>query len=171
LALLVFFMPWPSHAQSKEYQIKAAFLYNFAQFVIWPAAAFTNASEPFQIGVLGENPFGKSLEEMVQGETIQGRPIQVVISPRVEKLAGCQILFVSKSEAAHFADVFSKLESKPVLTVSEDPGFIQHGGAVNFYRDGPKVRFEINPDTAGKNGLKLGSELLAVGKISHGDTK
>jgi hypothetical protein len=170
-AFLLLFTPSAGRAQSKEYQVKAAFLYNFAQFVLWPATAFTNSSEPFQIGILGENPFGKALEEMVQGETIQGRPIKVVESTHVERLAGCQILFISKSEAAHFNEVFSKLESRPVLTVSEDPGFIQHGGIVNFYRDGPKVRFEINPDAAGKNGLKVGSELLAVGKISHAETK
>jgi hypothetical protein len=169
-AFLIWFTPWLSSAQSKEYQVKAAFLYNFAQFVLWPATAFTNASEPFRIGVLGENPFGKALEEMVRGETIQGRPIQIVESSKIEKLAGCQILFISKSEVARFNEVFSKLDSRPVLTVSEAPGFLQQGGVVNFYRDGPKVRFEINPEAAGKNGLKLGSELLAVGKITHADT-
>lgn len=168
-ACLIFFAPAVLHAQAKEYQIKAAFLYNFAQFVSWPATAFTNASEPFQIGVLGDNPFGQSLDETVRGETIQGRPIVVVKSSHVEKLANCQMLFVSKSEAGRFNDVFSKLDSKPVLTVSEDVGFIPHGGTINFYRDGAKIRFEINPDAAEKNGLKLGSGLLSVGKIVRAD--
>jgi hypothetical protein len=154
-------------AESKEYQIKAAFLFNFAQFVLWPATAFTNASEPFQIGVLGDSRFDNALEEIVQGETIQGRQIIIVKSSHVEKLAACQILFVCKSEAGHFDDVFQKLDSKPVLTVSEDASFIRHGGIINFYRDGPKVRFEINPDAADKTGLKLGSQLLRVGKIVH----
>jgi hypothetical protein len=169
-AFLILFAPSLLHAQSKEYQVKAAFLYNFAQFVLWPATAFTNTTEPFQIGVIGENPFGKALEETVRGETVQGHPIQIVESSRIEKLAGCQILFVSKSEAAHFNEVFSKLDSRPVLTVGEDPDFIQHGGVINFYRDGSKVRFEINPDAAGKSGLRLGSELLTVGKIRHPET-
>ncbi len=168
--LLLLFAPSTLFAQStREYQIKAAFLFNFAQFVLWPATVFTNNTQPFQIGVLGDNPFGKALEETVRGETIQGRPIVIVQSSHAEKLAGCQILFVNKSEAAHFGDVFSKLDSKPVLTVSEDPGFIQHGGVINFYRDGPKVRFELNPDAAEKNGLKLGSDLLSVGKIVHSE--
>jgi hypothetical protein len=165
--LLIMLAPSPLHAQSKEYQIKAAFLFNFAQFVLWPATAYTNTTEPFQIGVLGDNPFGKALEETVRGETIQGRQILIVQSSHIEKLAGSQILFISKSEVAHFNEVFSKLDSKPTLTVSEDPGFIQHGGVINFYRDGTKIRFEINPDVAGKNGLKVGSELLTVGKISR----
>jgi hypothetical protein len=166
-ALLMFLAVPSSHGETKEYQIKAAFLYNFAQFALWPATAFTNTNEPFQIGVLGENPFGKSLEETIRGETIQGRQIVIVESSQVEKLVGCQILFVCKSEAAHLNDVFTKLDSKPVLTVSEDPAFIPHGGTINFYREGAKVRFEINPDAASKNGLKLSSELLRVGKIIH----
>ena len=168
--LLVFlFAPSTLHAQSKEYQIKAAFVYNFAQFVQWPSAAFTNASQPFEIGILGDNPFGKSLEETVKGETIKGRQIILVESSRIEKLAGCQILFVSKAASSHAEEIFQKLDSKPVLTVSEDPGFLQHGGIINLYREGSKVRFEINQDAAEKNGLKLGSELLSVGKIVRAD--
>lgn len=169
--LLVLSAPLTLRAQSKEYQIKAAFVYNFAQFVLWPESVFTNAAQPFQIGILGENPFGKALEETVKGETIKGHPIVVVESSRVEKLAGCQIIFVTKSAAAHPDDIFQKLDSRPVLTVSEDPGFIQHGGIINLYRDGPKVHFEINPDAAEKKGLKLGSELLSVGKVVHPNPK
>jgi hypothetical protein len=168
LGVCLFLLVPPSlRAESKEYQIKAAFLFNFAQFVLWPATAFTNTSEPFQIGVLGDSRFDNALQETVRGETIQGRPIVIVQSSQVEKLAACQILFICKSEAGHFDDVFQKLDSKPVLTVSEDAGFIRHGGIINFYREGPKVRFEINPEAADKNGLKLGSQLLGVGKIVH----
>jgi len=165
IAFLVLLAPFSLRAQSKEYQIKAAFLYNFAQFVLWPETAFTNTDEPFRIGVLGDNPFGKALEEIVHGEKIQGRPIEIVESSSAEKMAGCQIVFVSKSQVPHFGDVSSKLDSKPVLTVSEDAGFIKRGGIINFYRDGTKVRFEINPDAADKKGLKLGSELLSLGRI------
>jgi hypothetical protein len=166
-ALLLLLAPSAIHAQSKEYQVKAAFLYNFAQFVSWPETAFTNADEPFQIGILGENPFGGDLNETVRGEAIHGHRIAIVESRRAESLADCQIVFISKAEAAHAADVFSKLGSKPILTVSEISGFTRHGGVINFYRDGSKVRFEINPDAAEKNSLKLGSELLSVGKIIH----
>jgi hypothetical protein len=165
--LLVIVAPPALRAQSREYQVKAAFLYNFAQFVVWPETAFTNANQPFQIGVLGENPFGNGLEETIHGESIHGRPVMVKLSHHTESLTNCQIVFINKAEAAHFDDVFSKLGSRPVLTVSEAPGFAQRGGAINFYRDGGKVRFEINPDAAEKNGLKLSSELLTLGKIIH----
>ena len=155
------------HAQTKEYQVKAAFLFNFAQFVAWPETSFTNADQPFQIGVLGDNPFGKDLAETVRGEKIHGRPIVIQESRRAESLANCQIVFIGGAEAGHFDEIFSKLGSKPVLTVSEVPGFARRGGVINFYREGSKVRFEINPDAAEKNDLKIGSELLTLGKIIH----
>jgi hypothetical protein len=166
-ALLLLTAPAALQAQSREYQVKAAFLYNFAQFVAWPEPAFTNADEPFQIGVLGDNPFGADLKETVRGETIQGRQIVIQESRHAEALANCQIVFVSKSEAGRLDQVFSKLDSKPVLTVSENPGFAERGGIINFYRERGKVRFEINPDAAEKNGLKVGSQLLRVAKIVH----
>jgi hypothetical protein len=158
------------HAQTKEYQVKAAFLYNFAQFVVWPETSFTNADEPFRIGVLGDNPFGKDLVETVRGETIHGRPMTIQESRRAESLTNCQIVFITNAEAGHLDEIFAKLGSRPVLTVSEIPGFTQRGGVINFYREGSKVRFEINPDAAEKNGLKIGSELLTLGKIVHPGT-
>jgi hypothetical protein len=166
-AFLLLAVPAALRGQSREYQVKAAFLYNFAQFVAWPDSAFTNAGEPFQIGVLGDNPFAGDLKETVRGETIHGRQMVIQESKHAQDLANCQIIFVSKSEAGSLDEVFSKLDSKPILTVSENPGFAEHGGIINFFRDGGKVRFEINPDAAEKNGLKLGSELLTVGKIIH----
>ena len=155
------------HAQTKEYQVKAAFLFNFAQFVTWPETSFTNAEQPFQIGVLGSNPFGKGLAETVRGETIHGRPMVIQESRRAETLANCQIVFICNSEAGHVDEILTTLGSKPVLTVSEIPGFANRGGVINFYREGTKVRFEINPDAAGKKSLKVGSELLSLGKIVH----
>jgi len=171
LGVLLFSLaPSVLHAQTKEYQVKAAFLYNFAQFVVWPETASTNADEPFRIGVLGDNPFGKDLVETVRGETIHGRPMTIQESRRAESLTNCQIVFISNVEASHLDEVFSKLGSKPILTVSEIPGFAQRGGVINFYREGSKVRFEINPDAAEKNGLKVSSELLTLGKIIHSET-
>jgi YfiR/HmsC-like len=168
-ALLIWLAPSALRAQTKEYQVKAAFLFNFAQFVSWPETAFTNADEPFQIGVLGENPFSGDLNETIRGEAIHGHKMVIMESRQVENLAGCQIIFISKSEAAHADEVFTKLGSRPVLTISEVSGFARRGGVINFYRDGSKVRFEINPDAAEKNGLKLSSELLSVGKIIHSE--
>ena len=152
-------------AQSKEYQIKAAFLYNFAQFVDWPSAAFANTNAPFNIGILGDDPFDGALDETIQDETVNGHKITAVRSQRIEDLNNCQIIFVCKSEKKRVAEILTELDSKPILTVSEIDGFAQHGGGINFFLAGPKVRFEINPGAAQNDGLKISSQLLSLGKI------
>ena len=150
---------------SKEYQVKAAFLFNFIQFVQWPPMIFTNTDEPFRIGVLGENPFDTALEETVQGETIGNHKIIVERAQAVGELANCQVIFISKSEKKHVTEILSALGTKPVLSVSEIEGFAGRGGSINFYLEGSKVRFEINPAAAQRDGLKVSSQLLTLGKI------
>jgi hypothetical protein len=152
-------------ATSKEYQIKAVFLFNFAQFVEWPANTFTNAEAPFCIGILGDDPFGKALDETIQGETIQNHRLVVQRSQRPEDLQNCQLIFVSKSEKGRMVEILSKLSGRKILTVSELPGFANRGGVINFYFEGNKVRFEINPASAEREGLKVSSQLLSLGKI------
>ena len=103
-------------AVSKEYQIKAAFLFHFAQFVEWPSADSTNADAPFVVGVLGENPFGGALDEIVKGETIANRKIAVQYSQRAEDLKNCQIVFVCKSEKARLSRILEELNGNNLLT-------------------------------------------------------
>jgi hypothetical protein len=150
---------------SKEYQIKAAFLFNFAQFVEWPAAAFADASAPISIGVLGDDPFGAVLDQTIEGETINHRKLIVQRSQRVTDLKGCHLVFISKSEKLHLADIFDSLGSASVLTVSETENFARRGGIINFYLDGNKVRFEINAAAAQRKGIKISSQLLKLGKV------
>jgi len=150
---------------TREYQIKAAFLYNFIQFVKWPGTTFPTPDAPFCIGILGDDPFGSALDDTVQGEAIDGHRLMVIRSPRVEELMGCQMIFVCRSEGGHADAILSKLSSKPILTVSEIDGFAGMGGDINFYLSSGKVRFEINPQAARQGGLKISSQLLALGKI------
>jgi hypothetical protein len=152
-------------AVSREYQVKAAFLFNFVQFVEWPTRAFTNSEAPICIGVLGEDPFASALEETVRGETVQNRKLIVQHSNRVEPLKDCQLVFISKSETDRVPGILDELDPEPVLTVSETQGFAQRGGIINLYLAGNKVRFEINPAAARHKGLKISSELLSLGKI------
>lgn len=167
-ALAFALAPAPAAAQAaapREYQIKAVFLFNFLQFVEWPSAVFAGAETPIRIGVLGEDPFGPALEEAVRGETIDGRPLIIRRSQRIEDIADCQLLFIGKSESRRMAEILSRLEGRPVLTVSEVGGFTRQGGIISFYPDGKKVRFEINPATARRCGLKLSSQLLGLGRV------
>ncbi|MDD5262644.1 MAG: YfiR family protein [Methylacidiphilales bacterium] len=157
-----------AEAQSKEYQLKAAFLYNFAQFVKWPTSSFATSDTPFYIGVLGDDPFEGALEKIIQGESIDNHRLAIIRSQRVEDLKDCQLLFISKSEDGHVGQILSSLDARPILMVSEIGGFAQSGGAINLYLQEGKVRFSINPEAAQRRGLRISSQLLSLGKVVEG---
>jgi len=170
LGLLLFILLFGTfdlgHAQeSKEYQLKAAFLFNFAQFIKWPPNAFTNVGAPFCIGILGDDPFGSTLDETIQGEAISNHRLIVERSQRIEDLENCQIIFVCRSEEGHVGEILSQVDTKPILTVSDAENFAHDGGDIDFYISSGKVRFEINPQAALRCGLKISSQLLSLGKI------
>jgi hypothetical protein len=151
--------------ESREYQIKAAFLLNFAQFIQWPANAFATPDAPFVIGVLGDDPFRAALDQTVEGETVRSRKIVLRRGRTADELKDCQMIFLGKSEEAHMREVLLKLGKSPVLTISEIRGFARRGGIIDFYPEGGKVRFEINPGAAEERGLKINSQLLSLGRI------
>ncbi len=150
---------------SREYQIKAAFLFHFAQFVEWPSENSTNATAPFVIGILGENPFGGALDEIVRGETISNRKIVVQYSRRAEDLKNCRIVFVCQTEKARLPRILEELNREGLLTVGECDGFARRGGVMNFFLEDGRVHFEINPDAADREKLKISSQLFRLGKI------
>lgn len=153
---------------SKEYQVKAAFLFNFTQFVKWPPQAFPSPDTPLTIGVLGSDPFGGALEAMVQGESINHHPLTVVHSQNPADLLGCQLIFVSRSEKDRIGEVLSAVGSRPVLTVSDVDDFARQGGDIDLYLSDGRVRFEINPGSIRRGGLEVSSQLLTLGRIVGG---
>jgi hypothetical protein len=155
---------------SDEYQIKAACLLNFAQFIEWPAASFAAPDAPIVVGVLGDDPFGTALEDTFQDESIQGRKLVVKRSRHVEDLKACHMLFISKSEKDRLTDILQSLGGASIVTVGEMDEFTQRGGIINFYLDHNKVRFEINTDAAQRKGLKISSQLLKRAKIVSSDS-
>lgn len=142
-----------------EYQVKAAFLHNFAKFVEWPASA---PGPTFELCVLGDDPFGRWLDEATAGARVKDRPIAVRRMQRLDDTAGCRTLFISGSEAARVQLILDGLRAAPVLTVSDLPQFAQRGGMIGFTTVGGRVRFVANPGTARASGLHLTSELLRV---------
>lgn len=158
---------WPmiAAAQPKEYQVKAAFLFNFAQFVEWPDSVFPSPDGPFYVGVLGDDPFGTALDEVVRGEAISGHKMVVQRSRQMADLKNCQMIFVSKSEKSRVPEILAAAGSRPVLMVGDVSGFARSGGGINFILEGAKVRFEINPGAARTRGLKFNSQLLSLGRI------
>ena len=158
----------PARAQSREYQLKAAFLYNFVQFVEWPPGAFPSSDAPLRIGVLGDDPFGGALDEAIQNESVDSHRLTVVRSSNIADLQDCQMIFVSQSEEGHLGEILSAIGSKPVLTVSDIDHFAQSGGDIGFFLSDGKVRFAINPGSARQSGLRISSQLLTLGRIVGG---
>ena len=159
-------LPLLSQASSpsgEEYQIKAAFLYNFGKFVDWPEAA-ADSSKPLVIAVFGTDPFGPVLDRTVQGRRVRGRPVIVRRPTRIEDLLPCHILFVSSAEKNRMAGILQAVGGAAVLVVGETDGFLRLGGMIAFSVEKEKVRFEINEGAARRKGLKIDSKLLVLAK-------
>jgi len=151
--------------QSGEYEVKAAFLLNFAKFVEWPAKAFADSKSPFVIGIVGVDPFGDALPQSIKRQTVQHRPIVIRRFKVAEDFSGCHILFLSRSLAAQTDHVLERLKGLPVLTVSEREDFVQRGGAIGFVLVDKSVRFDINVPAAAAADLKVSSKLLAIARL------
>ncbi len=150
---------------TSEYQLKAVFLFNFAQFVEWPDAAFEAPESPLHVCVLGEDPFGTELDTVMQGESIQGRPIVVQRHAEVEQARGCHVLFVNSASNEEQHAVLESLKGESVLTVGETDDFASAGGVIRFFMEGNRVRLEVNPDAAEEARLRLSSKLLRSSQI------
>ncbi len=147
----------------REYEVKAAFLFNFMQFVEWPSGASTNAEVPLLIGVLGEDPFGPLLEKTIKGESLNGHPLSIKRSRRIADLNDCHLVFVCRSEATHLAEILDAMRAHSVLTVSDIDQFCRHGGMIGLINEGGRVRFEINQGVAEQGGLRISAKLLRLG--------
>jgi hypothetical protein len=158
----------PSPPSPTEYEVKAAFLYNFTRFVEWPPEALRDPGAPFVIAIVGHDPFGAVIDETVAGKTAGGRPIEVRRVPRVEEARDAQIVFVSSSERSNLAAILKALDRPGILTVGDTDGFAMRGGAINFTLQARKVRFEINPIVAEQAGLKVSSQLLKLATLVAG---
>lgn len=144
---------------AKEYQIKAAFLYNIPKFVEWPVTSFASSSDPIIIGVFGNSPFGDQLEIIVKDRKINGRGIVVKHLFNVEDVKMTHLLFISATDDKRFAAIKAVIQNSPVLTVGESTVFADAGGAINFVLINDKVRFEINTAAAELAGLKISAQL------------
>jgi hypothetical protein len=157
-------------AQSKvatEYEIKAAFLYNFAKFVEWPPSAFTDPKQPLSVCVFGRDPFGHSLEEAMDGKSVGNRPVILGRARQLAGLAGCHVVFVSAMESPRLVEILGGMRGHNILLVGESEGFASAGGIIQFVFEQNRVRFAINPDAANRSGLKISSRLLALATIVH----
>lgn len=150
-----------------EYQVKAAFLYNFAKFVEWPADALPDASASITLCILGEDPFGITLEQTISGKIVIGRKLVIKRLKEIysSKLEVCHILFISLSEKRRLLPLLEVFKDASVLTVSEIEWFAKVGGIIHLTLEEGKVRFEINVAAAERARLKISSRLLRLAKV------
>ncbi|MDB6115185.1 MAG: YfiR family protein [Lacunisphaera sp.] len=154
-----------SQIAAREYQIKAVFLFNFAQFVEWPPAAFPEATSPLIIGVLGPDPFGRALDETVRGEKIGDRPLVIRRYQRVTDVDQCHILFINQAETGTLEQTLDALKGRSILTVADAEGFALRGVMVRFVNEKNRIRLRINLDEAKAAGLTISSKLLRPAEI------
>lgn len=164
------FLGWgaAAHGQiqvSREYQLKAVFLFNFAQFTDWPTNAFPATNSPIIIGVLGVDPFGAFLDETVKGEVLKGRRIAVERYRRIEEAGSCQILYIARSEARQLKSIVTALSGKPVLTVSDIEDAAESGAMVELVTESNRIRLKINLDAVKAAALTISSKLLRVAQV------
>jgi hypothetical protein len=155
---------------SGEYDVKAAYLYNFAKFVAWPPEAFPSAEAPFAICIIGQDPFGQALDAVVKGERIQGRPLVVYRLMGWDDAESCQILFVSTSVREDFEQLLGGHTFRRTLTVGEVPQFLAAGGHISFFLEGGNVRFAINAASVARTDLQISSKLMRVARVDRPGT-
>ncbi|MFH0728817.1 MAG: YfiR family protein [Pseudomonadota bacterium] len=175
MALLGFFSALQAvHAQEStdsnlEYRIKAAFLYNFCQFVSWPETPADKPGAPFVFCVIGRDIVKDSIET-IAGKMVRGRPMQIRYATSTDDIGSCHLLFVGKSEPKELAAILAKVKNKPILSVGDVDPLARLGGMIGFVTIDGKIRFEINPKAAEAAGLKISSQLLKLAIITD-DTR
>lgn len=150
---------------SREYDLKAVFLYNLASFVNWPESAFEDESSPFVIGVVGDDPFGGVLDQIVANEYIGKRPFEIRRFRRSDDPGRCHVLFISSSESRRMRDLLRRVRGQPVLTVGDVPGFAEGGGMIGFATEDEHLQLFVNPEATRASQLTLSSKLLEVARI------
>ena len=152
-----------------EYQVKSVFLYNFTKFVTWPTNTDSTTNSPFVIGIVGEDPFGNTLEDAVRGELAQNQPIVIKRFRSGEAISKCQILFISRSEKDRLNDVLDQVKGQPVLTVADTPRAAEHGVMINLLLVQGSVKMEINQAMVEASRIVVSSKLLSLARIVNTD--
>lgn len=156
---------------TREYQIKAAFLFNFTQFVEWPAGSFPTIQSRAVIGILGANPFGNYLEETIAGESINKHPLVIQHFNSVDDITNCQVLFINIQDKDQLQTIIEKLKGKNILTISDANGFSKLGGMIRLYTKNDKINIQVNLEAAKAEDLIISSKLLKLAEIVKTDKK
>jgi len=154
-----------------EYQMKAAFLFHFAEFVEWPAEAFQELNGPLTYCIVGDDPFRGALDESLRGKRVGLHPLRVEHLKVSEPVQRCHVVFLGPTESKRLPEVLASVAGNPVLTVGDSESFVKGGGMIAFCLEGTKMRFEINLAAANTAKLKISARLLALAKTIVGDPR
>jgi len=146
-------------------RVETAFIYNFTQFVEWPAAAFPGKDAPFVVAIVGEDPFAGALEQAMAGKLASGRPIVVRHYASAERIEGYQLLFVPEAQDDAVAAILAKAAGRPILTVGQSDAFMRGGGAVRLFVEDGHMKFQIDPDVVDASKLKASAKLMKLARI------
>jgi hypothetical protein len=152
-------------ARVPEYQLKATFLFQFTQFVAWPSDAFASPATPLVIGILGDDPFGKYLDDVIQHEKLDEHPLTVQRFRRLEDVKNCHLLFVARTDSDRIEEIVDALKGQPVLTVGDAETFAERGGVIQFVTEENRTRLRINLDAAKGSKLTISSKLLRPARV------
>lgn len=166
LIFLLFFGMKYSAAQSEEYLLKAGFLERFTRFIDWPMDSLKEKSEkPFNILVLGENPFGDILNRFYENTNIKNRKVRIEYADEIDTNKAYHLIFISGSEKRRLNNILSYTQNKPILTVAETEGFGEKGVLINFYIEKNRIRFEINNSAFQESKLSVSHLLMNVATV------
>lgn len=157
-------MAWSGDIYSKEYDIKAAYIYNFANFVKWPNKVFESEDSPIILVILGKNPF-QDATDTINGKDVRGRKLLISSITTIDKIDKCHILFISSSEKDHLQDILSKIAKKALLTIGDTKHFGYQGVMINMFKCDDRIKYEINLKAAKVSKIKISSQLLKMAKI------
>jgi len=151
----------PVFAQYSETEVKAAYIERFTRFIEWPEEiALADTSQPFVLGVLGENPFDHILEDLYQQRKIKNREVEIRYCSSTKQITGCNMLYISASEKKNLLSVLEQIDGKPILTISDTEGFAEKGIHINLYRKDDKLHYEINESAIVGSGFSVWAQLL-----------
>jgi hypothetical protein len=159
---------WVSTAQpalNREMQLKATFVFNFAQFSEWPPERFEDTSSPIVIGILGHDPFGGFIDELVGNATIAGRAVQIRRVASIEEANACHVLFIARDKSADLEQILKQLQGNAVLTVSDMNDFTTRGGTIGLFVKDNKMKFEINMTAYKNSNVVISSRVLRLAKL------
>lgn len=148
-----------------EYQIKAAFLFNFTRFIHWPATSYASPDAPFVIGIVGNDPFGTYLDDLINGEQAEGHPIIIRRYPDGGDLSGCQLLFTNISTPAKLKAILASTAHQNILTVGDADSFIRLGGMICFLKEDNRIKMIIKLTATKTAQLEISAKLLQVAKV------